>query len=135
MPDSLETAFRMRLEKLRKELKLSQAEVADRVGVPQQTVWKWENGEQRIRLDDAAALAEALGVPLASFLPAPRSSPDKYFDQVRTIENNIRKATEEADRLEQEIRNKQRQLDYTRAREKKMQMRLDSLLASEPLED
>lgn len=64
-------SFGLRLQRLRKARRLTQAQVASAVGVSKPTVWAWEQGRARpveARLD---ALAEVLGVDRAALLARP----------------------------------------------------------------
>lgn len=64
-------SFGLRLQRLRKGRKLTQAQVAEAVGVSKPTVWAWEQGRARpveTRLD---ALAKVLGVDRAALLAKP----------------------------------------------------------------
>lgn len=53
-----------RLAELRKELGLTQIELARRLKCPQSYVSKLERAERRLDLLDLAAIAQATGVPL-----------------------------------------------------------------------
>ncbi|HEM6028791.1 TPA: helix-turn-helix transcriptional regulator, partial [Streptococcus suis] len=46
-----------RLKELRQEKKLSQKELAKKIGVHYRTLQNWENGESQIKPDKAQALA------------------------------------------------------------------------------
>ena len=52
------------IRRYRKQLGLTQEQLAEAVGVSRQTVAKWESGETSPDLEHAAALAEALGTTL-----------------------------------------------------------------------
>jgi len=56
------------LRALRREKKLTQAERAERLGVPQSFVSKYEAGERRLNLAELEAIADALGVALATII-------------------------------------------------------------------
>lgn len=60
--------FRMTLHWWRERRGLQQEELADRVGKTQQWLWKVEQGKQSVKLEDAQALADALGVPISLLL-------------------------------------------------------------------
>lgn len=49
------------IKSLRREKKISQSELADRVGVSLQTVFRWENGLRSPRAEDLEKLAKTLG--------------------------------------------------------------------------
>ena len=57
-----------RLKELRKEKKLTQKELADKINVSKITVLRWENGERQIKPDKAQALADFFGVSIAHLL-------------------------------------------------------------------
>jgi transcriptional regulator with XRE-family HTH domain len=56
------------LRELRQEAKLTQAELAERLGLPQSFVSKYEIGERRLDLVELAWIARALGVPLGEIV-------------------------------------------------------------------
>ena len=60
-----------RLQELRKAAALSQSQLADRAGVPVQTLQSWEAERRTPRIDALLALAQALGVELAELVAAP----------------------------------------------------------------
>jgi transcriptional regulator with XRE-family HTH domain len=53
-----------RLVAARKQARLSQADVAARLGVTQTAVSYWENGKREISLSEAVAYAEVVGLTL-----------------------------------------------------------------------
>ena len=57
----------MNLSFLRREKRLSQEAVADRIGVSRQAVAKWEAGETLPDLANSVALAELYGVTAVSY--------------------------------------------------------------------
>jgi transcriptional regulator with XRE-family HTH domain len=59
----------------RKELRFSQTDLGTKVGVSFQQVQKYENGTNRVGASRLAAIAKALGVPVAYFFP--RDEPQK----------------------------------------------------------
>jgi transcriptional regulator with XRE-family HTH domain len=62
-----------RLRELREKAGLSQAEVAERAGVPLGTLRGWEYGRREPLLSAAGQLAVALGVEVGELLKAPES--------------------------------------------------------------
>lgn len=50
------------MRRARKKARLTLAQVATACGVSAPTVWAWENGEQRPRVDRLPAIANALGL-------------------------------------------------------------------------
>jgi transcriptional regulator with XRE-family HTH domain len=62
---SVDTAFTVRLQRLRKARGLTLAELARRLQVSKPTVWAWEQGKARPVESRLPALAEVLGVELA----------------------------------------------------------------------
>lgn len=57
-----------RLKELRQEKKLSQKELAKKIGVHYRTLQNWENGESQIKPDKAQALADHFGISVAYLL-------------------------------------------------------------------
>src|SRR5688572_3464184 len=51
------------LRRLRLQQSVSTSELAAQVGVSRTTVWSWENGATKPRLDKVPALARALNMP------------------------------------------------------------------------
>jgi len=66
--------FRQNLLRLRKTRQIEQQDLAKTVGIHQPKLSEFERGTtQRISLDRACAIAEALGVSLASMVQVPSS--------------------------------------------------------------
>ncbi|HGA1204220.1 TPA: helix-turn-helix domain-containing protein [Streptococcus suis] len=57
-----------KLKELRQEKKLSQKELAKKIGVHYRTLQNWENGESQIKPDKAQALADHFGVSVGYLL-------------------------------------------------------------------
>lgn len=57
-----------RLKELRHEKKLTQEELAGKIGVSKITILRWENGERQIKPDKAQALADYFEVTVAYLL-------------------------------------------------------------------
>lgn len=57
-----------RLKSLRKEVGLSQGELAEEVGVSYRTIQNWENGVNQIKPDKAQLLADYFGVEVSYLL-------------------------------------------------------------------
>jgi transcriptional regulator with XRE-family HTH domain len=56
------------LRELREKAKLTQEDVARRLGQPQSFVSKYESGERRLDLVELRAVCDALGISLATFV-------------------------------------------------------------------
>lgn len=69
--------FRSLLRELREGSALTQAQVAERLGVPQSYVSKYESGERRLDFVETADVCEALGTDLNQFVA-------KFTDRLRT---------------------------------------------------
>lgn len=65
------------LQTLRKQKKLTQEALAEKIGVARQTVAKWENGESTPDLEIAGRLAAALDVALDDLVNAPTEELDE----------------------------------------------------------
>lgn len=75
-----------RIASARKALNLTQQQVADRLGVAQQTYAQWENGRARIQVHTLPSLAQLLNVSVEELLgvkPASRSrsTPANKFEK------------------------------------------------------
>lgn len=57
-----------RIEALRKEYELTQGELAQQLGVSQQTVFSWELGDRRVSLDLVPKLLDVFGVTMNQLL-------------------------------------------------------------------
>lgn len=57
-----------RLKELRKDRGLTQAQLAEKIGVSKITVLRWENNERQIKEDRAKELADFFGVPIGYLL-------------------------------------------------------------------
>lgn len=60
--------FRKRLVKHRRDIGLSQTELAERLGKPQQFVSRYELGERRIDVGEFLEIAEHLGIDAAKMI-------------------------------------------------------------------
>src|SRR5690348_13485823 len=58
---------------------LLQSDLANALGVPQNTISRWESGTYRPQLDDLVRLSAFFGVPVASFFPPAVSDRMTYF--------------------------------------------------------
>ncbi|WP_431230456.1 helix-turn-helix domain-containing protein [Paenarthrobacter nicotinovorans] len=58
--------FRELLRRLRVQAGVRQVELAEKLGVPQSFVSKYESGERRLDVIETARIAEALGTDLVS---------------------------------------------------------------------
>ena len=70
-----------RLKELRKEKKLTQKELADKINVSKITVLRWENGERQIKPDKAEKLADFFGVSVR-YLLGYTNNPKLYSDEI-----------------------------------------------------
>lgn len=60
--------FSKNLLRLRSEKKLSQEELAKRVGITQGAIWQYENGEATPKIAIAVSLASELGVTVEQLM-------------------------------------------------------------------
>jgi transcriptional regulator with XRE-family HTH domain len=67
------TGFAAMLKALREKAGFNQQELADRLGVDQASVSRWENGISEPGISMARPLAAALGVSIESLMPEPKS--------------------------------------------------------------
>jgi transcriptional regulator with XRE-family HTH domain len=67
-PVAADDGLGKRVQRLRKELGISQGRLAEQLGVSKPTVWAWEQGKARPVESRIASLAEALGVSSGDLL-------------------------------------------------------------------
>ena len=70
-----------RLKELRQEKKLSQKELAKKIGVHYRTLQNWESGESQIKPDKAEKLADFFGVSVG-YLLGYTNNPKLYSDEI-----------------------------------------------------
>ena len=56
------------LKRIRQERGIRQTELADRLGVPQSFVSKYESGDRRLDILELRKVCEAIGVPFEEFI-------------------------------------------------------------------
>ena len=83
--------FAANLKRLRMAKGLSQAEVAERLGVSGPSISGWEKGRARPKEDRLSDLARLLGVPVSQLLVDPQ--PDMIKDLIDTSRDQIARAT------------------------------------------
>lgn len=81
------------LEVILSEKRIRQAELAERIGVPRQTINKIVHGRKRVSASELKDLANALGVSMDDFFVEPKESP------VDLIQSLIEKVTSREARL------------------------------------
>ena len=62
---------------------LSQQELADKLGVGQSSMAKWERGDVPMRLRDAVAVCHILGIELSELWDEPAAQGDRYQEGIR----------------------------------------------------
>lgn len=120
--------FIRQLRIAREEAGLSQTELARRMserlpkGIDGTAITRMESGGRMVRLDDAIAAADVLGVPLASLINEPVGALESRMDELRYELSNAEKAVENAaselerrqvvaNDLQEELDDLQRQID------------------------
>ncbi len=89
----------------RKELGLSQEQLAEIVGVSYQQIQRYENGSSMLNVENVQRIAKALGVPVTTFFDAGRAgiiaeSPQLFAsDEEKKILKSFRELTAKPDRL------------------------------------
>lgn len=79
----------MNLRAFRERDKISQIELAERVGVAQNTICQWENGARRPNIDMLIRLTEIFGCTADELLGIERKKPDPEDETPRTREQEI----------------------------------------------
>lgn len=108
---SIEQEFRENFKRERIARGTSQTAVSLRTGIAQPAITKIESGAQRIKLDDAYLLANALGVSLVDLLPKAAHEVDEELQAV-AVE---RLMAREVQKREARIRALERKLAELRA--------------------
>ena len=72
-----------RIRAARKEAKLSQAELACRMGVTNHCISMWERGKRNPKYDTLSRIADAIGVNVNRFLPAAEVSQNEVADRAK----------------------------------------------------
>lgn len=62
------TDFRVKLRGFRRANGMTQGELGAELGVPQTTISKWENGQQRPSAEHAEKLSQRIGIPVVELL-------------------------------------------------------------------
>lgn len=71
----MQSTFGARVAHHRKQLGISQTELARRLGVDGSTISYWESGEKAPRVDSLGDVAKVLGITTAElFLPVPNTA-------------------------------------------------------------
>ena len=79
----------MRLRERRESLKISQIELAEKIGVTQNTISQWETGSRRPNIDMLVKLTEVFGCTADELLGIERKKPDPEDETPRTREQEI----------------------------------------------
>lgn len=104
--------FAKRVSQLREAFGLTQAQLADKVGVSREQVVRWESGKNAAPPGRVADLCEALGIDEEQFwdpnwLPGKNGEPDPLdepYDSLTHIEGLEHLTQEEREEIERDIR-------------------------------
>lgn len=81
-----------KIKKRRQEIKISQEELADVLGVTYQQVQRYENGTNRLNVENIQMIADALSAPLSYFFETSQKIPviaEKEAHYKTTAENKL----------------------------------------------
>ena len=70
--------LRRLLRAMRRERGVTQAQVAEHLGVPQSVISKCERGERQLEAAELIGVCEALGISLRTFVRRWESTPDDF---------------------------------------------------------
>lgn len=73
MSETIEQYVGTRIHDYRKKIGLTQDELASKVGVPTNTVSRWEKAVYKPKLKDLDTLANCFGVSVSAFFPEPEN--------------------------------------------------------------
>ena len=93
VPEELSTSLAQRISKLRKDLNLTQTQVADQLGITQQAYGRYEAAQRKIPIDLMPDLAKAfdvsvedlLGVSAKSKKRGPQSQLERRFEEIQAL--------------------------------------------------
>lgn len=85
-----------RLKELRKEKKLTQEDLAGKIGVSKITILRWENGERQIKPEKAEQLAKYFRVNVGYLLGYEK-------DPIKSLEDFIRESDDPYSSMRQDI--------------------------------
>lgn len=78
-----------RLKELREEKKLSQKEIAKKIGVSYRTIQNWENGKSQIKPEKTQKLADLFGVSIGNLLGyEPESTQASNYQKIKICFTN-----------------------------------------------
>ncbi len=72
--------LRRLLRTIRRERGVTQIQLAERLGVPQPMISRYEQGERQVEFVEVEAICEAVGMSLRSFCRRWDSTPDDFED-------------------------------------------------------
>ena len=79
------SSFGTNLAYFRKKEKVTQAELAEKIGVTTQTIWRWEHGEREPSLDIIKTISQILNCSETELFNG--SQPDKWILQIKLSDN------------------------------------------------
>jgi transcriptional regulator with XRE-family HTH domain len=93
VPEELSTSLSQRISKLRKDLNLTQTQVADKLGITQPAYARYEAAQRKIPIDLMPNLANAFGVSVEDLLGistkgkkrGPQSQLEKRFEDIQAL--------------------------------------------------
>jgi transcriptional regulator with XRE-family HTH domain len=86
--DEISKIFGERVKEERKKIKMTQAKLAEYVGISEDTVKRIEKGKGE-RLDVAFIISKKLGVPLQSLLPQENKSEIDIAERIQNAEETL----------------------------------------------
>jgi transcriptional regulator with XRE-family HTH domain len=93
VPEELSTSLSQRISKLRKDLNLTQTQVADKLGITQPAYARYEAAQRKIPIDLMPNLASAFGISVEDLLGistkskkrGPQSQLEKRFEEIQAL--------------------------------------------------
>lgn len=79
--------FNKNLLYLRKLKKISQQQLADKLGIDRSTISKWETGDYDPTVGNVISIANVLGVPIADLVGRDIQEEDLYIDDLQELYN------------------------------------------------
>ncbi len=107
------TFFSKNLQFLRKEKRLTQSELANKINVDQTTIGRWEDGNREPTIGNVANIAEVFNVSIPDLLNKDLSQDYQSFDETDILFDKYKDVLSESDKniIKAIIEERKRQID------------------------
>jgi transcriptional regulator with XRE-family HTH domain len=92
-PAQLELVGR-KIRQLRRQRKLTQVELAERIGVHQSDLSRMEQGEYKVGLDTLLKILQTFDLSIGDFFEEQQNNEESMFDKIKTLSPSAQKEVE-----------------------------------------